>query len=104
MFSFRWVEGRRHADETTCQRRLHAYVSSITMHSGVPEEIRSQFNVARNMALYQYFFYALAPEVQLKTYTIIEYALRLRAGTGKKLMLKDLIEKANREGWISDAA
>ena len=74
------------------------------MHSGVPEEIRSQFNVARNMALYQYFFYALAPEVQLKTYTIIEYALRLRAGTGKKLMLKDLIEKANREGWISDAS
>src|ERR1700752_5047991 len=64
--------------------RLHTSVSSVTMHSGVPEEIRSQFNVARNMALYQYFFYALAPEVQLKTYAIIEYALRLKAGPDVK--------------------
>jgi hypothetical protein len=83
--------------------RLHAYVSSITLHAGVPEEICGQFNVARNMALYQYFFYALAPEVQLKTYTVIEYALRLKAGTGKKLTLRPLVKRAVSEGWLSDA-
>jgi hypothetical protein len=84
--------------------RLHAFVSSITMHLGVPEEIRGQFNVARNMALYQYFFYALAPEVQLKTYAIIEYALRLKAGPdAKERTLQPLVKRAVSEGWIGDA-
>lgn len=82
---------------------LHKVVTSITLHEGVPEDIRGQFNVARNMALYQYFFYALAPEVQLKTYTIIEFALRLRANSTKQLMLGALVKKAVKEGWITDA-
>src|SRR4051812_5378871 len=63
--------------------KRHAYIELITMHDGVPEVIRGQFNVARNMALYQYFMYSLAPEVQFKTYTIIEHALRLRNDRSK---------------------
>lgn len=82
---------------------IHEYVSSITLHSDVPEKIHGQFNVARNMALYQYFFYALAPEVQLKTYTVIEFALRIRAGSkGERLTLHHLVKLAVTEGWISD--
>lgn len=81
----------------------HRYISEINLHTDVPEAVRGQFNVARNMALYQYFFYALAPEVQLKTYTIIELALRLKAGSDKKLMLSALVKKAISEGWISDS-
>lgn len=84
-------------------RLLHESISAISLHDGVPEAIRGQFNVARNMALYQYFFYALAPEIQLKTYTIIEFALRLKANSVKKMMLNDLVKKAVNEGWISDA-
>jgi len=92
------VTGRMHSLES-----LHRAVSSIELHPGVPEAIVGQFNVARNMALYQYFFYALAPEVQLKTYTIIELALKTRANSGKKLMLGALIKRAVKEKWISDA-
>lgn len=89
--------------------RIHEYVSSITLHPDVPEEIHGQFNVARNMALYQYFFYALASEVQLKTYTVIEFALKIRAGSkgrygskGERLTLHYLVKLAVTEGWISD--
>jgi hypothetical protein len=82
---------------------LHKAVSSITLNEGVPEEIQGQFNVARNMALYQYFHYALAPEIQLKTYTIIEFALRLKANSTKRLMLSMLVEMAVKEKWITDA-
>lgn len=82
---------------------LHKVVSAITLHEEVPEAIKGQFNVARNMALYQYFFYALAPEVQLKTYTIIEFALRLKANSTKKMMLGVLVKMAVKEGWITDA-
>lgn len=81
---------------------LHAEVSAITLHEGVPEVLRNQFNVVRNMALYQYFYYGLAPEVQLKTYTIIEYALRLRA-EDRRTGFKALLHRAVAERWVSDA-
>ena len=84
-------------------QKRHDFVSSIVMHAGVPEEIRGQFNVAKNMALYQYYFYALAPEVQLKTYTIIEYALRLKDSPKPEHGLRKLIARAIKQGWIADA-
>ncbi|MBK9217452.1 MAG: hypothetical protein RJA63_892 [Pseudomonadota bacterium] len=84
-------------------QKRHDFVTAIEMHAGVPDEIRSQFNVAKNMALYQYFFYALAPEVQHKTYTIIEYALKLKDAPKPEHGLKRLLSKAVKEGWISDA-
>ena len=82
---------------------MHKYLSNEILNSAVPDEIKSQFNVAKNMALYSYFFYALAPEVHLKTYTIIEYALRLKANSTKRLMLKSLVKLAIKENWIADA-
>ena len=53
--------------------KLHKVLSEIVLNENVPDKIKGQFNVARNMALYTYYFYALAPEVQHKTYTIIEW-------------------------------
>lgn len=40
--------------------RLHAVLADIDLKEVVPLEIRGQFNVARNMALYTYFCYSLA--------------------------------------------
>lgn len=55
------------------------------------------------MALYTYYFYALAPEVQLKTFTVIEMALRERAGNKKDQMLQSLLKEAVSSGWIVDS-
>ena len=80
-----------------------------TLNPEVPEDIQSQFNVARNMAMYSYFLYSLAPEVQHKTYTIIEFALRtkfekvqLPNKQNKPLMLRNLLNLALNKGWIKD--
>ncbi len=81
---------------------LHEELSSIELNREIPEELVGQFNVARNMALYTYFFYALAPEVQLKTYTVIEHALRLKAKPKKRMMLQQLLTLAVKEQWITD--
>lgn len=81
---------------------LHTALANITLHDGVPDNIHGQFNVARNMALYTYYFYALASEVHLKTYTVIEHALRIKANSNKKIMLKQLLAKAIEENWITD--
>ena len=82
---------------------MHEYLSREILNEDVPDEIKGQFNVAKNMAIYSYFFYALAPEVHLKTYTIIEHALRLRVKSNKRMMLKALINHAVSQRWISDA-
>lgn len=82
--------------------KMHDLLSKEHLNSNVPDEIKGQFNVARNMALYSYFFYALAPEVHLKTYTVIEYALKLKVRPRKHMMLGKLLDIALQEGWISD--
>ncbi|WP_133012725.1 hypothetical protein [Marinomonas flavescens] len=83
--------------------QIHEYLSKEVLNEEVPDEIKGQFNVAKNMALYTYFFYALAPEVHLKTYTIIEHALRLKVQPKKHVGLRILLSKAVEEGWICDA-
>ncbi|MEH6578601.1 MAG: hypothetical protein V7731_16185 [Amphritea sp.] len=82
---------------------MHKYLSNRTLNDSVPDEIKGQFNVAKNMALYSYFFYALAPEVHLKSFTVIEHALRLKANKKKQIMLGALMRMAVKEKWITDA-
>ncbi len=45
----------------------HREIAHIELHSGVHKTINGQFNIARNMAPYTYFFYSLCSEVQLKS-------------------------------------
>lgn len=58
--------------------QLHDLLSQETLNAEIPDDLKSQFNIAKTMALYTYYYYALAPEVHLKTYLIIEHALRLK--------------------------
>jgi hypothetical protein len=81
---------------------LHSAVSKIELNETAPDDIKSQFNVARNMALYSYFCYSFAPEVQAKTFVIIEHALRLREGSGNYFGLKKLLKISVNNGWITD--
>lgn len=83
--------------------RLHAALSEIELHGGVPQDVHGQFNVARNMALYTYFHYALAPEVQMKTYTVIELALRYRFPNMASRTLAPLLQKSIAQGLLKDS-
>jgi len=82
---------------------MHEYLSKEVLNEEVPKEIQGQFNVAKNMAMYSYYFYALAPEVHLKTYTIIEHALRFKTNPKKKMMFKALMNHAVSQRWIKDS-
>jgi len=81
---------------------LHQHLSEILLNDSAPEEIKDGFNIAKNMALYTYYFYALAPEVQLKTYSIIEYALKIKYDRKTRKGLKFLLKKAVYNSWITD--
>lgn len=82
---------------------LHKTLSKEVLNEEVPDEIKGQFNVARNMALFTYYLYALAPEVHLKTYTVIEYALRLKIKPQSRMSLAKMINHAVAQRWICDA-
>ena len=82
---------------------LHASLSAIELHSGVPEAVRGQFNVARNMALYTHFHYAMAPEVQMKTFSVIELGLKRRLPAADKKGLAGLLKAAIARGLLRDA-
>ncbi len=82
--------------------RLHSVLADIELHTEVPVEIRGQFNVAKNMALYTYFCYSLAPEVHMKTYSVMELALRTLFND-EKTNFKALVRRALDKGLLSDA-
>ena len=81
---------------------LHEALSQLCLREDVPEEIRSQFNVARNLALYTWYSYSLNPVVQLKSYILIEHALDIRDGRRKRAF-KKLLNRAVSERWILDS-
>lgn len=83
--------------------KMHAVLAAIELHDGVPSPVVRQFNVARNMALYQYFHYALAPEVQMKTYAVIELALRTLFKESEIRTLAPLLKMALAAGLLKDA-
>jgi len=80
----------------------HQSIQGIQLHAGVPQTVRGQFDIARNMALYSYFFYALGAEVQLKAYNVIEHALRIKCNR-QDLMLRQLLNLANEKNWLRDS-
>lgn len=79
---------------------IYESVSAISLHDGVPEEIRSHFTQARNLAVYAWFHYQFNVTAQLLGFVSVEYALKLK--TGSRASFTTLIKKAIKEGWISD--
>ena len=87
--------------------RINKYSS---LHTSVPESIKSQFEIARNLMLYTYFVFEFQTQAELQAYAALEYALRERLGrptrdgksgkVAKPLMLRALLEKAVAENLI----
>ncbi len=56
---------------------FYGEIKLIELHEVVPEDIRSQFNVARNLSLYTWFCYSFHNVSTLKAYSTVEMALRI---------------------------
>lgn len=59
-------------------RSHHQHISSIELHLGVPQVLRGQFNIARNMALYSFFFTHWALRCSLKLTALLSMLCVLR--------------------------
>lgn len=81
---------------------LYEALEKIKLIEEVPLEIKSQFNVTKNLAIYTWHSYSLDPIVQLKTYILIEHALKVKFGK-YTWPLPKMIKKAINRGWLKDS-
>jgi hypothetical protein len=85
---------------------LYALVQPLELGPAVPEEIRLQFDSARNAFLYSWFAYDLVTLAERRSYAVLEMALRFRAEqenptkSTRKLDLKALLALAAKRGWL----
>ncbi len=87
-----------------CICDLHGDVELIKLDERVPEEVQSQFNVARNLCLYSWYCYSFHNVACLQAYSTIELALRIRLGKAEdaKCTLRPLLDEALSKGLISE--
>ncbi len=83
---------------------LYGEVDLIRLDQTVPEEVRSQFNVARNLCLYSWYCYSFHNVACLKAYTTIELALRIRLNKPEetKASLCSMLEEALAKDFLTD--
>ena len=86
-----------------CFQDLYDIVKSIELHEDVPEDVRSQFNIARNIALYSWFCYPFHNIADMKTFSTLEMALRVKLKKqDTRTSLFHLIEMSVKQGLIKD--
>ena len=76
-------------------------VAAITLESFVPEDVISQFNVARNLCVYSWYSYSFYQIAEGKSFATIEQALKIKLDA-KKGGLSNLLQKAVAKGLIKD--
>lgn len=85
----------------------HERLAAISLHDGVPEDVRQLFETAKNIALYSHYAYRLHQPAELLGYIAFEKAMRLRAETdAPDLMAKKhvdwwkIVKRAVQDGWF----
>lgn len=73
-------------------KSIYSVVESIQLNAGVPDEVRSHFEVARNLALYSWFVYSFHEVAALRAMASLEMAARAKSGE-PETPFKNLIEK-----------
>jgi hypothetical protein len=72
---------------------IYRLIQPITLGSKVPDEVRSHFETAKNLALYSWFVYSFNVVAALHAFASLEMALRTKSGD-KKTPFKGLLDKS----------
>lgn len=84
----------------------HRAISEISLHSGVPLDIRQLFETAKNVSLYSWFVYRFHQVAEMVGYSAMEMALKTRYKQENPdknpPMLQKLLKHAKGTEWISD--
>lgn len=75
--------------ETTIQT-LYSLIEPIRLNENVPAEVRSHFEIARNLALYSWFVYSFNVVAAMQAYASLEMALKQKTGKSRIKFKKTL--------------
>ena len=78
--------------ETTIES-IYRLIQPITLGSKVPDEVRSHFETAKNLALYSWFVYSFNVVAAMHAFASLEMALRTKSGD-RKTTFKGLLDKS----------
>jgi hypothetical protein len=76
---------------------IYGLVEEIRLNAGVPDDVRSHFEIARNLALYSWFVYSFNVVAGMQAFASLEMAVREKAGD-RKMVFKNLLDKVFKEG------
>ena len=79
---------------------IHSWISAITLNKNVPDDVRTQFVQAQNLAIYAWFCYQFHTTSELAAFAAVEMALKRKYDS--KANLAHLIKRAAQDGLISD--
>lgn len=79
---------------------IHAMAARVSLHLGVPEEIRSHFAMAQNLLAYSWYCYPFNVAAELHAYISVEFALRTRLKAPESTTFKMLLAQALGRGLI----
>ncbi|MDH5572969.1 MAG: hypothetical protein OEY89_14490 [Gammaproteobacteria bacterium] len=80
---------------------IYERIKDIELDEIVPDSIRSQFNIAKNLAVYSWFEYSFHQISEMKAFSTTEDALKCVLGKNKKGFC-GLLKKAVNMGLIKD--
>lgn len=84
-----------------CVEDVYRAIETIILNENVPEDVVSQFSVAKNLALYSWYSYPFHQISEMKAFSCVELALKIKVG--KEIRgLSTLIKKALSLGLIKD--
>jgi hypothetical protein len=78
--------------ETTIES-LYSLIEPLILNSNVPNDVRSHFEISKNLALYAWFVYSFNVVAAMQSFASLEMALRIKLND-KKAPFKHLIDKA----------
>lgn len=82
---------------------IYSDVAKITLHAGVPDEIRSHFATSLNLLVYSWFYYPFGVAAHFNALVTIESALKKLFNEEKHVSFARLIEKAVKNGLVKDS-
>lgn len=80
---------------------IYDTISSVSLHDGVPEDVRHHFLQAQHLAIYAWYYYPFHTTAELLSAVSIEYALKVKSGR-KNGGLGQLVRLAVEKGWVTD--
>ncbi|MDX6403567.1 MAG: hypothetical protein QOH70_1022 [Blastocatellia bacterium] len=79
--------------ETTIES-IYDLIQPIALGAKVPDEVRSHFETAKNLALYSWFVYSFNIVAAMHAFASLEMALRAKSSDKKKQSFKGMLDKA----------